>query len=257
MPITFHLKISRAAIHAGETSKRAATEGRQRATGKAHKPVLRLAASKPMLVVALPASPRGEPELPPTPPPTPTVPSTPRPTLDLEAPAMKRPLPKFPPYEEDDAFGGESPGFCPTGACRCGRCGYDRDYWSSSRYGYDDYIRDYTEADEEEWDPYGDDGYAIPVYVPPVDPYEVAKTRICKEFAVLLQTVGTAVGWEARERAAILLAEYMLSEPFMSEFMDRNAHFKSVVGGKMTEFGVGAKLPELKRACGEVLGRFY
>lgn len=256
MPITFHLKISRAAIHAGETSKRAATEGRQRATGKARKPVLRV--QKPMPVLALPASPRGEPELPPTPPPTPTVPSTPRPTLDLEAPAVKRPLPKFPPYEEDDAFGGESPGFCPTGACRCGRCGGDR-YWRSSRYGYDDYVRDASEyvGDDEEWDPYGDDGYAIPAYVPPADPYEVAKDRISKEISAHIRNVGAVTAWEERERAAIALVGYMLSEPFMGQYLDRNAKFKSVVGLKMTEFSVGAKLPELRRVCGEVLGWFY
>jgi hypothetical protein len=249
MPIAFHLKISRSAAHAGETSRRVLRVKRVN-----HQ---KMVAEKPA-VLLLPASPRDEPVMPPTP----IEPTTPRPTLDLDAPKAQRPLTEAPNDVDYDAFGGVSPGFCPTGDCRCGRCGYDRygsggdRYWSSSRYGYGDYAQDYTE-EEDEWDPYGDDGYVIPAYVPSVDPYEEAKGRICKEIGALIKEVGAVTGWEERERAAIRLIEYMLTAPFVAEFLERNAHFKSVVGAKMTEFSVGGRLPELRRACGEVLGRFY
>lgn len=197
------------------------------------------AISKPT-VLLLPASPQGEPELP----------WTPRPTLDLDAPKAQRPLTNRPKYVSDDAFGGVSPGFCITGDCRCGNCSSGKRYWSSYRYGYDDY--------PEEGEDYYDDDYVVPAYVPPVDNrYADAKSRICVDIGSFIKAMSLVHGAEARELCILRLTDYMLHEEFMGEFLEKNATFKNVVGIKMTEFGTTAKNPALQRACGEVLGRFY
>jgi hypothetical protein len=244
MPISFHLTVSRAAAHAGETNRRVL---RVRRANR------RFAAASKSAILLLPASPRGESELPQTPPPT--VVTTPRPTLDLSAPDARRPLAVEVPDDVDyEAFGGESPGFCPTGACRCGRC--NGMGFRSSRYDYTDYARDYDGYGEEE-DDYYDNGYVVPVYVQPTETYADAKKRICSTLTRYINVIGGMTSQGGKESFLLEMIRFLLDEPFMAEFLDKNTKFKEVLGSRMTTFGVETSRADVRVACGEVLGRFF
>jgi hypothetical protein len=235
MPIAFHLTLSRAAVHAGETNSRVLR-------------VRRTKVRREKRVLLLPASPKGEPEMPPTPP---AVEVTPRPTLDLAAPDARRPRAAIPRDVNYDAFGGMSPGFCPTGDCRCGRCGGRR----SSRYTYEDYARDYEDYVEgHEEAEYEEAEYEPPS---PVETYAEARLRIVKVLQDYLIQLGKTVGRAARESLVYNMADYVLNEPFMREFLDKNLAFKTVLGKKMNEIQLEAEDLEVRFMCGEVVGRFF
>lgn len=248
MPISFHLTVSRSAIHAGETNRRSALRVRQ----KRHraKP-MSATATKPQIL--LPPSPREE--LPPTPPVAVEV-ATPRPTLDLAAPKgdwSQRSSVTVPNDVDYDAFGGKSPGFCLTGACRCGRCGDDGDrYWRSSRYSYDDYARDYDEYGEED----EGDGYYAPQVELPVETYADAKIRICGVLGRYIRVIEEATG-RGKETLLLEMLHFLLDEPYTQELLDKNTKFKTVLGGKLSEWGLVAERSDVKAACGAVIGRFF
>lgn len=246
MPISFHLTVSRSAAHAGETNRRSALRIRQR-RHRAKPMSVAAGATKPRIL--LPPSPREE--LLPTPPPTVEV-ATPRPTLDLVAPEGDWPWREAPDDVDYDEFGGKSPGFCLTGACRCGRCGGDRygsngsdRYWRSSRYSYDDYARDYYGEEDE-----GD-------YYAPVETYAEAKIRICDVLSRYIRVIEEVTGRSSKETLLLEMLRFLLDEPYTQEFMDKNAKFKTVLGPKLSEWGLVAERLDVKAACGAVIGRFF
>jgi hypothetical protein len=175
--------------------------------------------------------------------------STLRPTLDLEAPELKRPHAEIPDDIEYYRFGGKSPGFCLTGKCRCGDCGRA---FRSSRYTYDDYVQDVEEYDAE----YGCDA-AEEEDVEIVETYSTAKVRIVHQFQWRLSQFASLTRGVERELAAISLFNYFMEEPFMETFLDENAPLKAVIKSKLCEFQGVTQNSDLLALCETLLSRFY
>jgi hypothetical protein len=255
MPIAFHLTLSRAAIHTGETNRRALRVQRRRHKRQA-------ALIKKPEILLLPPSPGGDDEMPVTP-----VEFTARPTLDLTAALSDRPRVQAAPNDvEYGAFGGESPGFCLTGKCVCGRCGgRGRDRDRGSRYTSEDYERDMAEyyAAEPEPEPspspiyYRVDFAKVCLAPKEAEPYETAKMRIVGNISEFLRIIGTKTDPSAREEQIFYMTGYLLREPRLQEFLDRNPNFKAVVRKRMDALTLDAKEWETKERCTEVIARYY
>lgn len=215
MPIIYHLRLSAAAKRAGSTDRRVYG-------------IRRRPSPKVVVTPLLPASPCGEPEMVATP--------TPRPSVVIDAPRIERPRHVFVPDIDYDAFGGMSPGFCPTGSCRCGDCGYSRDRDRGSRYTSEDYERDCAEAEEET--------------------EEEANARITKELAAMMKEFAVSTN-EEKIALIIPLAEYILDDPGMWAFLTTYPGFAAVVRDRMLDFS--HKLPgtQQERLCREVLRTFF
>lgn len=172
--------------------------------------------------------------------------STLRPTLDLDAPEKKLPHAEVPADVAYHRFGGESPGFCLPGKCRCGDCGRA---FRSSRYTYDDYVQDIEEYEAEYGVEEEDEDE--------IETYTAAKPRIVYQFQLHLSQFAPLTSGADREIAAITLFNYFMEEPFMEMFLDENARLKEVIHSKLREFQGTALNPELRELCGAVLAHFY
>jgi hypothetical protein len=163
---------------------------------------------------------------------------TPRPTLDLSAPEADWPWQESPEDDVDNtAFGGKSPGFCPTGGCRCGRC---------DRYDYDY---------EEE---YYDEGVGyFSAYVEPVETFADAKARICKTLARYINVLNTVTTGSTKESLLLEMLCFLRDEPYAQDFLDENSKFKNILGVKLTEWGMMATRYDVKDMCGAMIGRFF
>ena len=238
MPVVFHLRISTAAKHAGRTDRRVLGVRRQPMVVR---PVKKQpAAAATAATHLLPASPLGKPEMA-TPPPTPT----PRPSVDIDAPRVERPRIGVPSDIDYEEFGGASPGFCVTGKCHCGDCGYS----CGSRYTSADYERDVAafRAEEEEEEEEEKPQQLLPGKR---DEIVMVLSTLVKQFAASTN--------EQKIELIVPLARYILDEPAMGAFLAAYPSFAAILEGRMLDFR--RQLPwhsQQVALCNEVLDRFF
>jgi hypothetical protein len=227
MPVIFHLRVSTAAKHAGRTDRRV--------LGVRRRPTVGRPKVRPAVTYLLPVSPRDCREMP-TPPPSPT----PRPSVDIDAPPIERPRLAIPSDIDYDEFRGASPGFCIVGKCHCGgRC--DPGFRKSTRYTYDDFVRDCTEFQAEEEAPLSQN----------------TKTAIVKVLATLVQQFVSATN-EQKIALIVPLTNYILDEPGMRSFLIEYPSFATVLKDRMLD--IHRQLPGSSKQsslCKEVLDRFF